>query len=60
MAISDLSLFNSMAIALDTTTANIQNIQQSLASGKRVVQPSDDLVNYGGSVAHRAKLRGHQ
>jgi flagellar hook-associated protein 3 FlgL len=47
MAISDLSLFNSMAIALDTTTANIQGIQQSLASGKRVVQPSDDLVNYG-------------
>ncbi len=47
MAISDLSLFNSMATALDTTTANIQNIQQSLASGKRVVQPSDDLVDYG-------------
>ena len=47
MAISDLSLFNSMAFALDTTTANIQSIQQSLASGKRVVQPSDNLVNYG-------------
>ncbi len=47
MAISDLSLFNSMATALDTTTANIQNIQQSLATGKRVVQPSDNLVNYG-------------
>ena len=47
MAISDLSLFNSMASALDTTTSRIQVVQQSLASGKRVVQPSDDLVNYG-------------
>jgi flagellar hook-associated protein 3 FlgL len=47
MAISDLSLFNSMAFALDTTTANIQNIQQEVASGKQVVQPSDNLVNYG-------------
>jgi flagellar hook-associated protein 3 FlgL len=47
MAISDLSLFNSMAFALDSTTATIQNIQQSLASGKRVTLPSDNLVNYG-------------
>jgi len=47
MAISDLSLFNSMAFALDSTSANIQNIQQELASGKQVVQPSDNLVNYG-------------
>src|ERR1019366_6038956 len=47
MAISDLSLFNSMAFALDTTTAHIQSIQQAIASGKQVVQPSDNLVNYG-------------
>lgn len=47
MAISDLSLFNSMAFALDDTTARIQTIQQELASGKQVVQPSDNLVNYG-------------
>ena len=47
MAISDLSLFNSMAYALDQTNSNIQNIQQELASGKQVVQPSDNLVNYG-------------
>ena len=47
MAISDLSMFNSMAFALDDTTSRIQNIQQELASGKRVVQPSDNPVNYG-------------
>jgi len=47
MAISDLSLFNSMAFALDQTTSHIQDIQQSLASGKQVVQPSDNLINYG-------------
>jgi flagellar hook-associated protein 3 FlgL len=47
MAISDLSLFNSMTYALDQTTSNLQNIQQELASGKQVVQPSDNLVNYG-------------
>ena len=37
MPISDLSMFNSMAAALDNTTANIQTIQQSLASGKQVM-----------------------
>ncbi len=47
MAISDLSLFNSMASALDTATSRIQGVQQSLASGKRVIVPSDDIVNYG-------------
>jgi flagellar hook-associated protein 3 FlgL len=47
MAISDLSLFTSMTAALDNTTANIQSIQQSLASGKQVVAPSDNPVNYG-------------
>jgi flagellar hook-associated protein 3 FlgL len=47
MPISDLSMFNSMAAALDNTTANIQTIQQSLASGKQVNEPSDNPVNYG-------------
>jgi flagellar hook-associated protein 3 FlgL len=47
MAISDLSLFNSMAYALDQTTSNIQTVEQQLATGKQVVEPSDNLVNYG-------------
>jgi len=47
MPISDLSLFNSMAYALDQTTGHIQDIQQSLATGKQVIEPSDNLVNYG-------------
>jgi flagellar hook-associated protein 3 FlgL len=47
MAISDLSLFSSMTYALDQTTANLQSIEQSLATGKQVVEPSDNLVNYG-------------
>src|ERR1700689_899672 len=47
MAISDLSLFNSMAYALDQTTSNIQTVEQQLATGKKVVEPSDNLVNYG-------------
>lgn len=46
MAISDLSLFSSMAFALDNTTANIQGVEQSVASGKQVEEPSDNLVNY--------------
>jgi flagellar hook-associated protein 3 FlgL len=46
MAISDLSLFSSAAFALDNTTASIQGVEQSLASGKQVAVPSDNLVNY--------------
>lgn len=55
MAISDLSLFSSMAFALDNTTSHIQDIQQSLASGTRVNVPSDDLVNYGQAQLLRAR-----
>jgi flagellar hook-associated protein 3 FlgL len=33
--------------ALDTTTASLQNVEQELATGKQVVEPSDNLVNYG-------------
>jgi flagellar hook-associated protein 3 FlgL len=47
MAISDLSLFSSMTYALDQTTSNIQTIEQQLSTGKQVVEPSDNLVNYG-------------
>src|SRR5271166_4158715 len=46
MAISDLSMFSSVAFALDNTTAGLQGIEQSLASGKQVSVPSDNLVNY--------------
>jgi flagellar hook-associated protein 3 FlgL len=45
--ISDLSLFSSMTFALDNTTAGLQTVEQELATGKQVVEPSDNLVNYG-------------
>lgn len=47
MPISDLSLFSSMTFALDNTTAGLQTVEQELATGKQVVEPSDNLVNYG-------------
>ncbi len=47
MPISDLSLFTSMTFALDNTTSSLQNIEQELATGKEVVLPSDNVVNYG-------------
>jgi flagellar hook-associated protein 3 FlgL len=46
MAVPDLTLFNSLAFALDGTTSNLQEVQQQLASGKRVNQPSDDPNAY--------------
>jgi flagellar hook-associated protein 3 FlgL len=55
MAISDLSLFTAMGFALDATTAKVQNIQQEIASGKQVVSPSDNIVNYGQAELLTAK-----
>ena len=46
MAVSDLSLFTSTAFALDNTTSSLQEVQQQMASGKRVNQPSDDPTAY--------------
>lgn len=42
MAVPDLSLFNSLAFALDGATSNLQQIQTQLATSKKVNQPSDD------------------
>ena len=46
MAVPDLSLFNSLAFALDGTTSNLQQVQTQLATGKKVSQPSDDPNAY--------------
>jgi flagellar hook-associated protein 3 FlgL len=46
MAVPDLTLFNSLAYALDGTTSNLQEIQTQIASGKKVNQPSDDPNAY--------------
>src|SRR5579862_1936162 len=46
MAVSDLSLFTSTAYALDNVTSNLQQIEQQVASGKSVNQPSDDPTAY--------------
>jgi len=46
MAVSDLTLFSSMAFALDNTTSSLQQIEQQMATGKKVNQPSDDPSAY--------------
>jgi flagellar hook-associated protein 3 FlgL len=46
MAVSDLSLFTSTAFGLDNTTSNLQQVEQQVATGKRVNQPSDDPTAY--------------
>jgi flagellar hook-associated protein 3 FlgL len=42
MTISDLTLFNTLSSALDNTTSNIQALEQQLATGKMVNEPSDN------------------
>jgi len=42
MKVSDLVLYNSLADSIDTTASNLNVAQQQLATGKRVVEPSDD------------------
>lgn len=46
MIVPDLTLFDSLAFSLDQTTSKIQLTEQQLATGKRVIQPSDDPVAY--------------
>lgn len=46
MTVPDLTLFNSMAFALDNTTSSLQQIEQQMATGKKVNQPSDDPSAY--------------
>lgn len=46
MIVPDLTLFDSLAFSLDQTTSNLQVAEQQLATGKRVIQPSDDPVAY--------------
>jgi len=42
MQVSDLSLFNSLANSISTAETNLSVAQQQLATGKRVIEPSDD------------------
>lgn len=42
MQVSDLVLYNSLADSIDTAASNLNVAQQQLATGKRVVEPSDD------------------
>ena len=42
MKVSDLVLFNSLADSINAANNNIDLAQQQLATGKRVVEPSDD------------------
>jgi len=46
MAVPDLTLFNRMAFALDNTTSSLQQVQQQMASGKKVNQPSDNPMAF--------------
>lgn len=49
--ISDLSQSTFLANSLDLVTSNLQQIQQQLATGKRVNVPSDDPVAYAQASA---------
>jgi len=42
MKVSDLSLFNSLTDSIIQAGSNLSTAQQQLATGKRVVEPSDD------------------
>jgi flagellar hook-associated protein 3 FlgL len=44
MPVADLTLYNSMAYALDQTTGNLQQLEVQMTSGKKVNAPSDDPV----------------
>jgi flagellar hook-associated protein 3 FlgL len=46
MVVSDISLFNTLATALDQTANQIQLSEQQLATGQGVSQPSDDPAAY--------------
>ncbi|HVN27729.1 MAG TPA: hypothetical protein VMT64_04545, partial [Candidatus Binataceae bacterium] len=46
MAVPDITLFNSLAFGLDGTTSSLQQIEQQLATGKQVNQPSDNPLAY--------------
>jgi flagellar hook-associated protein 3 FlgL len=49
MSVPDLSLFSSLAYSLDNSTANLQQIEQQIATGKQVLQPSDNPTAYAAS-----------
>jgi len=49
MSVPDLSLFSSLAYSLDNTTSNLQQIEQQIATGKQVLQPSDNPTEYAAS-----------
>src|SRR5271166_3861145 len=49
MSVPDLSLFSSLAYSLDNTTSNLQQIEQQIATGKQVLQPSDNPTGYAAS-----------
>ena len=53
--ISDLSQSNFLANALNLVTSNLQQIQEQLATGKRVSVPSDDPVAYAEASALNAE-----
>ena len=53
--ISDLSRFNSLANSLDLVSSNLQQVQQQLATGKRVNAPSDDPVAYAQAASLAAE-----
>jgi len=49
MAVPDISLFNTLAFGLDGTTSSLQQVEQNIATGKQVNQPSDNPLAYASS-----------
>jgi flagellar hook-associated protein 3 FlgL len=55
MSVPDLSLFTSLAYSLDNTTSSLQQIEQQLATGKQLLQPSDNPTQYASAQVLNAQ-----
>src|SRR5580658_6299866 len=53
--VSDLSLFSSLAFGLDSATSNLQQVEDQLATGKSVNQPSDNPAAYASAQVLNAQ-----
>ncbi len=55
MSVSDLSLLNSLSYSLDNTTTGLQQIEQQIATGKQMLQPSDNPTSYAAAQVLNAR-----
>lgn len=55
MTVADLSLFNLLSTSLDNTSSSLQQVETQLATGKQVIQPSDDPNAYAAAEVLNAQ-----